>query len=297
MASVPDHPSSTPPSPRAKNGHPGKPRHALPLTVQGERGLREGEVWLVNGTQVHFFTGEHLAPGRMYEARIDPRDQGGNVDIRVKIVQASVGHKSGVKEGYLHIARYRTKRSQDTRRLLDAFRKLNPELAPAATAPAPAPAPRPPAARPVAPAQTAESRPPKAKAAPEPSPRKPAKRPEPKAAPSQPRRTATDSIYRVIPQIGPGTPPAVLLHFPDAMTLRTHMRIEQGDVFLYGAPTQELAERQGVLLHLQLPTGRFVSALGRVMESTDRRCSFVLRRADAAVLNSLNAALRISATD
>ncbi len=70
------------------------------------------------------------------------------------------------------------------------------------------------------------------------------------------------------------------------------MRIEAGDLFLATAPTNELQERQGVTLHLQLPTGAFLTLVGRVGTSTDRHCSFMVRRADAATLETLNAALR-----
>jgi hypothetical protein len=288
MSHAPEHPSATDSTRPSQRAGLDKPRNPLPLTVQGERGLREGEVWRADHQHIHFFSSERLAPRRMYEARVDPRGHGENVDMMVKIDDVTVVNKSGVKLGYLHKARFRCKRSQDAKRLLQAFTRHNPDHAESAQ-PTAAPTPQRPAAAP----QTAAP-PPTREAAGKPSPTR-AQPGKPSARATKPRRSAPKPSHGVIPQIGPGTPPAVLLQFEDFSTLRTHLRIEQGDLFLSAAPTAGLQEGQGVTLHLQLPTGRFITVLGRVGTSTDRHCSFIARRVDAACLNTLNAALRIAA--
>jgi hypothetical protein len=309
MSSTPEHHPARDHRPTG-GGEPSvdKARNPLPLTVQGERGLREGELWNVNNQQLWFFTGERLTLNFIYEMRIDTRGSGGNVDLVVKIASVSVGQSAGVKKGYLHTARFRTKRPGETAKLLTAFGKLNPELAaPIAAAPtSPTPtAPARPVGRPTPPLETrqkTDSTPPRPRSGqPEPAPQRalpkaPSKKPrstEPlRSEPTAAKRSSTSgSAHQVIPQIGPGTPPAVLLHYPDQQTLRTHLRIEQGDLFLYAAPAAQLQERQGVTLHIQLPLGAFITLVGRVSESSGRRCSFIVRRIDAATHNTISAAL------
>ncbi len=323
MSSLPEHPNNGNGNGNgrtSKNSLATKPRHPLPVTVQAERGLREGEVWHVDNRLIIIFFGERLTSGGMYEARVDLRAHGGNADLQVKIVQASVGMKSGVTQGYLHVAKYRSKHSQDAARMIDAYGRLNPGRAQAHSptskpprakpAPAPAAATPKPAKAPAPQAKPQEPETPKAEArTPEPiqpvpskpapletKPREPAPRqPEPRRReprPVRPKGALPDSAHRVFPQIAPGTPPAILLHFPDHGTLRTHIRIESGDVFLYAAPASEIEEQRAVVLHLQLPQGAFVTIPAKVLESNARRCSFVARRADAATLNTLNASLR-----
>jgi hypothetical protein len=117
---------------RGGDGHTivDKARRPLPLTVRGDQGLREGEVWMVEGRRVDFWSGERLRLGNTYDMRIDLQARGGSVDLVVKILRVQVGSSSGVEHGYLHHAVFRAKSTEEARRFERVFWHLNPEHAP-----------------------------------------------------------------------------------------------------------------------------------------------------------------------
>jgi hypothetical protein len=97
--------------------------------------------------------------------------------------------------------------------------------------------------------------------------------------------------HRVTPQIAPGDPLSVLVCYQAAEALRADLLLEQGNVYLFLAPTTELRPMQKVMLHLQLPLGHYVTLEARVWESTHRGSALVARGVSPSVMASLRMAL------
>ncbi len=317
-------------SPTSRTGKVTEPlepaRRPLPLTVQGEQGLREGEIWQVTQQRMAFWSSVRLTEGKVYEMRIDLRGHSGNVDLRVKVRRVQVGRSSGIRHGYLHHAAFKTSGSGDTERLLQVFRRLNPENAPGGlphddafqassfgrTSPEPIQA-RPESEGPataseashepvletrqavrsaLASFQAAGARGAGA-SAPVPAPESTRETGRPTGrSPAAPPQPTPKRRKRVVPQLGPGFPVPVTLDFCTGDTLRAGMRLSQKHAVLTTAPERTLAPTLQVTLHLLLPDGAFESVPARVKESTAQRCVIIARDLHPSTRATLAAALR-----
>ncbi len=290
-----------------------KARRPLPLTVRGDQGLREGEVWMVEGRRLDFWSGERLGVGGVYELRVDLQAQGSNVDLRVKVLRVQVGRSAGVEHGYLHHAVFRAKSAEDGRRFERVFWRLNPEHAPE-----PGAGIRPHPSRREAPANPGSSQPGRS--------RRSSGRPSVSSMASdgfqthrirkhsgggssskpsrhwstrnhdarEPRPAILPPVERserVSPQIAPGDPPGVMVRYQAVEALRADLLLEGADLYLFLAPTREIEPMWRVMLHLQLPQGHYVMLEARVWESTHRGCVLVARGVSPSLLANLRAAV------
>lgn len=298
---------------REEPRHFDKARRTLPLTVRGDSGLREGEVWMLEGRRLDFWSGERLGLGNTYEMRIDLRAQGGSVDLVVKILRVQVGSSSGVEHGYLHHAVFRASSADQARRLESVFWRLNPEHAPEpGDELVPSRRKRQQhtdgSSRPQRHRSGESSRPSVSSMASDGFSTRRLRRGHnsgPNSPPSRhwsnkdpDTRTPRPSIAppvarprRGVPQIAPGNPPSVLVRYLTAQSLRADLLLEQGNVYLFMAPTTELRPMQKVMLHMQLPLGHYVTLEARVWESTHRGSALVARGVSPSVMASFRMAL------
>ncbi len=295
-----------------------KARRPLPLTVRGDQGLRDGEVWMVEGRRVDFWSGERLKLGKTYEMRVDLLAQGGNVDLVVKILRVHVGRSTGVESGYLHHAVFRAKSAEDARRFERVFWRLNPEHAPEPGAEVMV-SPRkrkrrgddassgggryhgsagnPPSVSSMASdgyyAMRSKRRRGRVRstgssgATVQHWSTRAQERREPPAVIAPP----VDRPQRVVPQVADGDPPTVLARYQAAEALRADLLIEGHDAYLFMAPARDLEPMRKVLLLMQLPQGHFVRVEAKVWESGYRGCVLVARGLSPSLIANLRMAL------
>ncbi len=293
-----------------------KARRPLPLTVRGDQGLREGEVWMVEGRRLDFWSGERLKLGNTYEMRVDLQAHGGNVDLVVKILRVNLVRSTGVESGFLHQAVFRAKSAEDGRRFERVFWRLNPEHAPepgvelrvhprrkrvsGAGSSAGGDRPRPGVtSRPSVSSMASggfyarrllkPNRPPGSSVPPQ---RHWSTKSEDERVPLRVIAPPEDRARRVVPQIAEGSPPTVLVRFEVAEALRADLLLERDDAFLFMAPARDLEPMQRVMLLLQLPQGQFVRLEAQVWESTHRGCVLVARGLSPSLRANLRVALQ-----
>ncbi len=256
------------------------PRRPLPFTIRGELGFREGEIWKVSDRRLAFWSSERQTPNNTYDARVDLRGHGGNLDLVVKIIKVRPC-RAGRLPGFLHLARYRAASATAAQRLCEIFGGLNPDRVSGPSAMDSMPG------QPVPPPRPRQVEP---HSQPAPAPRQPARPQRQQAAAPQPAPPPPPPPNPP-PRGGPRRPPPVVPQNPNPPTPKRSRMLERGDLFIYAAPEPTLQRQQGVTMHLQLPQGLFLSLQGRVVESNRLRSVFVARRIEPAAMNTLTAAL------
>jgi hypothetical protein len=246
---------------------------------------------MVERLQLWFWSSERLTRNKVYEMRIDLRSHGQHLDLVVKIRKVQLLRSSGFEKGYLHSAALSRRTPEKAQRLLEVFQRLNPELTGSEAAPT---SPR----RPRSERSSAAPRRGSAMSSafdtdPGRRPRDASSRPRP-SRPGPPAALASappaGERYHVTPVVWPGTPPAVMLHFPTVEALRADHRVENGDLFLYTGACRDLRERRTVMMHLQLPDGQHLSLPALVTESGSQRCALLARRVEHRILYTLTMA-------
>lgn len=295
------------------------------MTVQGDQGLREGEVWFVEGDDLTFWSTERLLTGRVYEMRVDTRTRGENADIEVKIRKVMVG-RSDTGRGYLHIGTLMPGKDQDLARLRDRFWSLNPEHAPPGRAVAASTPPR---------SDLSDTRRRRPKRADSRSHRsdvhevrgrsrrarmsaviadggerrrsreegcaRPAPRPSPQpAVATAPAPSVPPDLRLVSPgfrpahiilELGPGDPPNALLRFASPERVKSDVHIEGTKALFYTAPDRRLQAGTRIVLHIQLPFGSFLQLRGKLTQSDSTGCIIEVRSVPLSALRALELVL------
>lgn len=226
-------------------------RRTLPLTLDGDFGLVEGEAWWFDGDEIIVWCPQRLATGATLDVRVDLGAADTHVTLRVRVEDLVTRPGTRVDRGYLHSGRFAFFRPEDRRRLAMRLAQIDTSLARSLLEAAPEETP--PAANAASPgslrdrlasARASELR----EQARE---RAVARVRERVTAPAPPEPAPPVSTVDAV--FAPGDPMAVLVRFSDAREVAAWTRVHGDRVHLLLAPAPGVRAGTRLLAVIELP--------------------------------------------